>query len=333
MHQLALVGCAHIHTPGFIERLNKRPDLQVKTVWDHDAPRAEKRARELNAQVTSDLSSIWSDEAIDAVIICSETNRHEELVLPAAAAKKHIFAEKPLGIGAADAYRMAHAIDEAGVHFHTGYFMRGKPINLFVREQIQNGNLGKVTRIRHTTCHSGSLGGWFDSEWRWMADPTQAGVGAYGDLGTHSLDILLWMMGSVERVTASIHVVTGRYGDCDESGEGLLEFSSGAVGSLAAGWVDVADPVWLQVSGTEGHAYVTDNTLYFQSTHVAGADGKTPWTRLPEAQTAGFDLFLDVIEGKSDAPLVNAQEAAYRSAVMEALYAGSQQRTWIAPQG
>jgi len=332
MHHVALVGCAHIHTPGFIKRINERPDIRVKAVWDHDAERAARRAAELNAPVVADLNAIWSDPEIQYVIICSETNRHEELVLPAAEAKKNIFAEKPLGIGAADGYRMAKAIDAAGVSFHTGYFRRGDPIHQFVREQIQKGSFGKITRIRHTNCHSGSLGGWFDTEWRWMADPSQAGVGAYGDLGAHSLDILIWLMGTVNQVTASINVVTGRYGDCDESGEGLLQFASGTVGSLAAGWVDVADPAWLEISGTEGHAHVHDNQLFFVSKHSTGADGKTPWTALPPKQTAGFDLFLDLVEGKANAPLVTAQEAAYRSAVMEALYFGHEQKRWVTPE-
>ncbi|MCA0456537.1 MAG: Gfo/Idh/MocA family oxidoreductase [Chloroflexi bacterium] len=331
MRSLALIGCAHIHTPNFIERIKKRDGLHVKYVWDHDTERAGRSAGKLGSQVTSDLTTIWNDDDVKAVIICSETNRHEPLVLGAAAAKKHIFAEKPLGIGTADSYKMAKAIEDAGVIFQTGYFQRGNPINQFVREHIQKGSFGKITRIRHTNCHSGSLGGWFDTDWRWMADPSQAGVGAYGDLGTHSLDILIWLMGSVERVTATLKVVTGRYGDCDESGEGLLQFSNGTIGTLAAGWVDVADPVWLQISGTEGLAYAVGDQLYFRSQHVEGADGKSPWTDLPAPQPAGFDLFLDKIESKSDAPLVSVQEAAYRSAVMEALYKGAEQQTWVAP--
>lgn len=330
--QIALVGCAHIHTPGFIGRINKRSDIQVKYVWDHQPERAALRAGELKAQAVSDLGTIWDDAEVSAVVICSETNRHEALVIPAAQAGKDLFVEKPLGMGAADSYPMADAIDAAGVRFHTGYFRRGDAIHLFIRDQIQKGSFGKISRIRHTNCHSGSLGGWFDTDWRWMADYAQAGVGAYGDLGTHSLDILLWLMGSVDLVTSRLSVVTGRYGDCDESGEGLLQFSNGTIGSLAAGWVDVADPVWLEVSGTEGHAYVTEKTLYFKSSHVEGADGKSPWTALPEPESSGFDLFLDTITGKSSAPLVTAQEAAYRSAVMEALYEGHRQQKWVSPK-
>ncbi len=329
MHQLALVGCAHIHTPGFVKRLNNRSDVRVKAVWDHNLERANKSASALKAEVVSDPSKIWNDPDVEAVVICSETDRHEPLVLAAASAKKHLFVEKPLGIGARDAHTMAQAIDQAGVFFQTGYFMRGEPIHLFLREQIREGSFGKITRIRHTNCHAGSLNGLFDTEWRWMADLKQAGVGGFGDLGTHSLDILMWLMGDVDRATASIQVATGRYGDCDEYGEGLLEFGNGVVGSLAAGWVDIAHPISLVISGTEGHAYAANGSLYFKSNKVKGADGEKPWTELPKMLPHAFDLFLDAVTGQKNVPLVSAQEAAARSAVMEALYHGAQQHTWI----
>jgi predicted dehydrogenase len=329
MPTLALVGCAHIHTPNFVKRLNDRQNVKVKSVWDHDAERAGRNARELNAQVVSDVAAIWSDPDIEAVIICSETNRHEPLVMAAAEAKKHLFVEKPLGIESDESYRMARAIEQAGVIFQTGYFARGNPFHLFLREHIQKGSFGKITRVRHSNCHSGSLGGWFDTDWRWMADLSQAGVGAFGDLGTHSLDILLWLMGDVERVTASIGVATRRYGDCDEYGEGMLRFANGAVGTLAAGWVDVADPIKGIISGTEGHAHVDSGKLYFKSQHVEGADGEQPWADLPDAWPHAFELFLDAVTGKPDVPLVSPSEAALRSAVMAAMYRAAREQTWV----
>ncbi len=329
---IAFVGCAHIHVPGFISRIQERPGLLVKYTWDHDAERSTKCAAKLNARPVSDLQAIWNDADVESVIICSETNRHEELVLAAVAARKRMFVEKPLGIGAADAYKMARAIDDAGLTFQTGYFMRGQPIHLVVKEHVEKGSFGTITRIRHTNCHQGSLGGWFDSEWRWMADPTLAGVGAFGDLGTHSLDILLWLMGDVESATASVRVATGRYGDCDEYGEGMLNFASGTVGTLAAGWVDWTNATWLHLSGTEGFAYAIGDQLYLHSKHIADADGQTPWTLPGEGKAAGFDLFLDFLEGKADAGFVTPQEAAYRCAVMEAMYQGSRSETWIRPR-
>ena len=231
-----------------------------------------------------------------------------------------MYVEKPLGMGSKDALAMAEAIEKAGVIFTTGYFMRGDPTNLFARDELAKGDLGTVTRIRKSVCHNGSLGGWFDTEWRWMADPKQAGVGGFGDLGTHGLDILMWLFGDVARVTASIHDVTHRYAGCDEFGEGILEFKSGAVATLAAGWLDLADPMPLLVSGTEGCLYETKGKLYFQCKKVQGADGKEPWTALPPRAPHAFDQFLDAVSGKKDVSLVSPREAAARSTVMEAMY-------------
>ncbi len=332
MVTVAFVGCAHIHTPGFINTVNKRPDVRCKNVWDHDAARAEKRAAELGAEVAADLAAIYADPEIDAVIICTETNLHEQVVLPGAAAKKHLFIEKPLGYGSQDAYRMAAAIEDAGVIYQTGYFQRGDAKHIFLKDQIMRGNFGKITRVRGANCHSGALGHWFDTEWRWMADPKIAGVGAFGDLGTHSLDILLWLIGDVTRVTAQIDPGTGAYGDCDETGEGLMRFASGTIGTLAAAWDDVANPVSLLISGTEGHAYILNGQLFFQSSHVPGADGKQPWNDLPSAVPAGLDAFLDAVTGQP-AALVTVREAAYRNAVMEAMYEGARQNSWVVPKG
>ena len=105
--------------------------------------------------------------------------------------------------------------------------------------------------------------------------------------------------------------------------------------TIAAGWVDVANPVRLLISGTEGHALVVNDTLYFKSKHVEGADGQQPWTDLPSAWPHAFELFLDAVAGEAPPagqnaiPLVTAQEAAFRSVVMEALYEGAKNGRWL----
>ncbi len=330
--KIALVGCAHIHTPSFIKMLLERKDkFEVAGVWDHDAERAEKNAKQLNAKRCVSDSEIWNDPSIYAVVICSETKRHGEIVKKAVAAKKHMFVEKPLGFAAKDALEMADLIEKAGLLFQTGYFRRGDAILQFLREQIRNGAFGTISRVRMTNCHSGSLGGWFDTDWRWMADPSIAGCGAFGDLGTHVLDIMMWFLGKPELVTADIRPVTARYGaECDETGEAILQFPNGTIGTLAAGWVDLADPVPCQISGTEGHAVIINGQLFFKSSRVEGADGASPWTNLPEGKPHAFIRFLNALLGEKES-LVSPREAAERSAVMEALYAANQEKAWKKP--
>ncbi|MEX0775977.1 MAG: Gfo/Idh/MocA family oxidoreductase [Phycisphaeraceae bacterium] len=345
MVTLSIVGCAHIHIPGFVKMLLKRQEagqVQIKHVWDPNPARAEKRAGELpGSKVVKSASRIWNDPEVRGVVIGSETNLHKKLVMAATMAGKHLFVEKPLGMGSKDSYAMAAAIKQARVHFTTGYFNRGKPEHLFIKQQVEQGNFGKVTRVRGSNCHNGSLGGWFDSkpdnpadDWRWMADPAIAGCGAFGDLGTHLLDILMWLMGPVEQATAQIDVGTNRYNGTDETGEGLLRFKNGAIGTLAGAWTDVANPCTLLVSGTEGHAAVINGKLYFTSKRVAGAEGKepVPAEQMPAALPHQFEQFVDAVLGLSSAALVSPDDAAARVSVMEAMYLGAAKGKWIKPK-
>ncbi len=326
--EVAFVGVAHIHTPDFVGRISKRHDVKVKYVWDEDPQLAKQYAEQLKVPVAQSVEQILSNPQIKAVIICSQTNQHLKLVTAAAKAKKDIYAEKPLGMGAEDAYAMAKAIREAGVKFQTGYFMRGEPALQFLKEQVEKGNFGTITRIRGVNTHNGALGGWFDHEYRWMADPKQAGIGGYGDLGTHSLDLMLWLMDQpVTKVTATTSMGTNRYG-CDELGEGILQFKGGAIGTLGAGWDDVsADPVSLEIAGTQGQAAIVNGRLYFQSSKVKGSSMRRPVADLPAQQPHPFELFLDAVTGKSE-KLIGADEAAYRCAVMDALYQAAKESKW-----
>jgi len=330
MKPLALVGCAHIHTPDFIRKISARKDVKIASVWDYDPARSKKIAEQTAATAVDDLQRICGDSHIEAAIVCTETNLHEKVVLPLAAAKKNLFIEKPLGFSSADARVMAETIEKAGVIFQTGYAMRGDPKILFLKQQVDSGKFGKITRIRGSTCHSGALGRWFDTDYRWMADPKIAGCGAFGDLGTHSLDILLWLIGDVSAVTAQLDPGTETYPGCDETGEAMLRFKSGVIGTLAAAWDDVANPVSLLISGTDGHAAIINDQLHFQSKQVAACDGAQPLrtAELPPARNAGLDAFLDAVAGVP-AALVTVREAAYRSVVMEAMYQAALERKWM----
>ncbi|MCY4063461.1 MAG: Gfo/Idh/MocA family oxidoreductase [Chloroflexi bacterium] len=336
MKSIAFLGVAHIHTPGFIKRVNERGDqFKVKAAWDSVDARAKIAADELGCAAVADYRDILNDAEIDAVIICSETSLHLELVEATAAAGKDVFVEKPLGMGASDAYAMQRAIDAAGVIFQTGHFMRSMPVYRQLKAWLEAGTLGTITRIRHSNVHQGAIAAIFDSgrgpylDWLWMTDPALSGCGGFGDLGAHSLDILMWLMGDVEGVTAQVDRLLGKY-DCDEYGEGMLRFANGAIGTIAAGWVDVLRPQSILVSGTEGVAYVADGDLYVQSANLPGTDGGE-WTDLPAALPHAFDLFLDAINGK-DVPLISAKEAADRSAVMEAFYQAAATNSWVQPQ-
>ncbi len=332
MIKLALLTAGHIHTPGFVKRMQGRTDLQVVGVYDPDPAIAAKFAAELHAPVRT-AADIIADSAVNAIVISGRTDQHVGLVEQAAAARKHLFVEKPLATNVADANRVYTAITEAGVLFQTGYFMRGNPLYRFVKQEILAGNFGTITHARCSVCHSAALEGWFDPDYRWFYQLDRSGGGAFLDLGCHAVDLLIFLFGPVAAGTAALGGGI-RYPNIDEYGEGLLTFRNGAIASVAAGWVDRANPVGLLISGTEGHAWTRDGDLFYFSskTGVAGADGKTPINQslFPPALPHAFDIFLDVLTGKMDkANLISIGDALHVVKAMDAMYQGHQFGSWV----
>jgi predicted dehydrogenase len=330
---IAILGGAHIHTPGFARALGQAEDVETRYVWDPDPATAMARAESAGGRVLDEPNTALSDPEVDGVVICSQTNRHEELVTAAAGAGKAMFVEKPLGFGAEDAYRMAEAIERAGVTFQTGFFQRGGPAVRWVREAMAEARFGRVHRLRIANAHNGAHRGILDGEWEWMADPALAGMGGHGDMGSHALDLLLWLMADdpVEACTGALGTPYARYGDVDEFGEALIRFQSGAVGTVLGGWSEHANRAPLEVSGTGGHAHLIRDELYTAGPTLGDNDGH-PRDDLPSAWPHAFQLFLQALRG-ADAPLVQAREAAYRNAVIDAVYEGARAGTWVAPCG
>jgi predicted dehydrogenase len=319
MKKLALLGGAHIHTPGFIGEVKNR-SWAWTGVWDHDAERAIRRSEAIDAPVMSESELLAS--GADGIVICSETNLHRRLIEAAISAGKPIFAEKPMGMNGGDSAAIAKLLNDSGLPFSTGYFRRGDGRVRKLRRLVQEGAFGTVTRARFSNCHSGALGGWFDAEWRWMADLERSGVGAFGDLGTHVLDLMIWMFGEPAKAAASLQPGTNRYPGCEEYGEALFEWESGMLATLAAGWNDVADPCAIQIAGTQGHAVIFQNDLYLKI-----GDGGLEKAEGDAGAPAGFPGWLDFIE-KGEGELVTPDEALARDRTMSAAYASASQGDW-----
>ena len=326
---LALLGAAHMHTTMFLDILKTREDVQVKWVWDQDAARAEKIAALAGAKVAKTPADVLGDAGVAGVVILSETSLHAELAVPAAQAKKPLFIEKPLGANRQDAAAIAAAVEQAQVPFTSGYHLRTIPKHLFIKENVQQGHLGRLVRVHASFCNDCVLQGAFDQELKWTVEPKWGGVGSFADIGTHALDLLMWLLGDVEAVSADLRTVTNRYPNCDELGQGLLRFKNGVTGTISAGWVEPENPVSLLVTGTEGHAVVFNDRLYLRTPKVTGADGARPWGKLPPGPDHPLLQFVSAVAGQPGLPLVTVREAAGRVQVMEALYQSARDRKWV----
>ena len=225
------------------------------------------------AQATTDYREVLADPDVDVVSICAPTGLHREIGIAAAEAGKHFWIEKPVGRDAAETADVAAAAAKAGVVTSIGYNYRHAPAVEHVRDLIANGDLGRITNVRavffsgYASEPKGAL------SWRFRRD--LAGTGALGDLLSHVVDLVQYVVGpiaAVSSLTSTIYtqrpilpmgsgthfavIEDGELGDVenDDYAATLVRFAGGAVGTLEASRIIVGPQCGLgfEIYGTGG---------------------------------------------------------------------------------
>lgn len=232
---------------------------------DVDEAVAARKATELGfARSTGDWRMLVQDPDVDVVDICAPNFLHKEMALAAIAAGKHVYAEKPLALSAADAAEMVAAAESAGVSTLVGFnYIRNSATQL-AREIIASGEIGELVhfRGRHNEDYLADPSSPLD----WHTRRATAGAGALGDLGSHILNMAEYLTGQhVEEVFGQLQTVTNRRPLADGSGgsdavenddqaQALLRFDGGLIGNIETSRIATGRKMGLAytVTGTRG---------------------------------------------------------------------------------
>jgi len=197
--------------------------------------------------------AMLSDPQVDAVVLATPHSMHESQIAAAAAAGKHVFVEKPLGLTAAGARRAAAACAARGVTLAVGYNWRFQPALREIRRLFDDGTLGKLLHVEGNFCGPSAYR--FARE-HWRHDRDEVPAGGMTGRGVHVVDAMLYLAGHIESVTAQSHRLAQDFG-VDDTTSMLFRFRSGATGYL--GTVIATAETWrLQVFGSRGWAEVGD---------------------------------------------------------------------------
>jgi predicted dehydrogenase len=155
---------------------------------------------------------------------------HAEPCIEAARRGKHVLCEKPLGMTAEESHLMWQEAEGAEVVNMCGFNYRFVPAVRLARELLEAGDLGDVVHFRARYLQSW---GWDADEGVWRFDPSQAGTGAIGDLGTHIIDIARYLVGEITAVSAHVRTIVPNR-RVDDHFVATIEFENGVVGTLEA---------------------------------------------------------------------------------------------------
>ncbi|WP_033341721.1 Gfo/Idh/MocA family protein [Catenuloplanes japonicus] len=220
---------------------------------------------------SEDWRELVADERIGAISVTAPNFLHREIGEAVVRAGKHLWIEKPVGVGAADTRAVFEAAEAAGVQSTVGFNYRAAPAVAHARELIASGAIGTVTnaRIRFFSDYAAHPDGGLS--WRFTREA--GGNGVLGDLGSHAVDLGRYLLGPIAALVADTSVIIparptvtgagshfsradGPPGDVENEDylSALLRFSSGARAVLEASRVAVGEQntYGVEIHGTTG---------------------------------------------------------------------------------
>jgi predicted dehydrogenase len=229
----AFMGKAHSSAFLNVRAAAWPPPLQPRLVaiaGRDEAAVAEAASRYGYERWTTDWRDLVSDPAIGLFDNGGPNSVHADPTIAAAEAGKHVLCEKPLGRTADEAYAIWSRVAASGVKHLCGFNYRFVPGVRLAREIVESGELGEIRHFRARYLQDWAEDPGLDT---WRFSPEEAGSGAIGDLATHVIDLSRFLAGEIEALSAVVKTfIPGR--KVDDAVESVVEFESGAVGTIEA---------------------------------------------------------------------------------------------------
>lgn len=345
--KIGIIGCGGIangkHLPALATQKNR---VEMVAFCDLVLERAEKAAKEYgtaDAKCYTDYRQLIDDKSIDVVHVLTPNRSHCELTVAALEAGKHVMCEKPMAKTAADAQLMLDTAKRTGKKLTIGYQNRCRPDSLLMKNYVDRGDLGEIYYARAHALRRRAV-----PTWGVFLNEFEQGGGPLIDIGTHALDLTLWMMDNYKPKAVlgqKFHKLANQtqtgnaFGDwnpeeftVEDSAFGMVVMENGATIQLESSWalntLDVREAK-TTICGTKGGADMVEGL------RINKVDFGKLTTITPELSSGGVDFFeggdssdpahleaklwIDsILEDKQ--PLVLPEQAIVVTRILEAIY-------------
>ncbi|MDB5054653.1 MAG: oxidoreductase, NAD-binding domain protein [Bacilli bacterium] len=344
-HTIAIIGCGGIANGKHLPSLSKLKNVEIVAFADILIEKAQEAAAKYGvegAKVYADYKELLQDASIEIIHVCTPNDSHAEITIAALEAGKHVMCEKPMAKTAADARRMVEAAKRTGKKLTIGYNNRFRTDSQYLHKLCADGELGEIYFAKAHAIRRRAV-----PTWGVFLDEEKQGGGPLIDIGTHALDLTLWMMNNYKPkvvLGTSYHKLSKRenaanaWGPWDpdkftveDSAFGMITMENGATIILESSWalntLEV-DEAKCTLSGTEGGADMKNglringekNSRLFttevdlEAGGVAFYEGETD-----SAPDLEMRLWIQAIENDTE-PEVTPEQACVVSEILEAIY-------------
>ena len=347
--KVGIIGCGGIATSKHMPSLAKVKDCEMVAFCDIIPERAERAAKKFgmtDAKVYTDYKELLADPEIEVVHVCTPNRSHSFITVDALHAGKHVMCEKPMAINSEEAKKMLDAAKETGKKLTIGYQGRFRDDSQYMKKEAEDGTFGDIYYAKATALRRRAV-----PTWGVFLNEYEQGGGPLIDIGTHALDLTLWMMDNYKPkycVGTTYHKLndqtsTGNaWGDwnpekftVEDSAFGFIVMENGATIVLESAWalntLDVREAV-TSVCGTLAGADMNDGfringirngrqyvlTPSFQAGGVAFNDG----TKGESAADREERLWIEAVRNDTE-PVTKPEQAYVVTRILEGIYKSS----------
>lgn len=345
VYRIGIVGCGGIANGKHMPSLSKLENVEMVAFCDIIPERAEEAAAKFGtpaAKVYADYKEMLAEEQLDIVHVLTPNDSHADISIAALESGHHVMCEKPMAKTAADARRMVEAAKRSGKKLTIGYNNRFRADSWYMKKLCEEGELGDIYFAKAHAIRRRAV-----PTWGVFLDEEKQGGGPLIDIGTHALDLTLWMMdnykpkvvlGTKYHELAKRENAANAWGPWDpekftveDSAFGMIVMENGATVMLESSWalnsLEV-DEAKCSLSGTEAGADMKGglringekfsrlytNEIELGSGGVAFYDGQAE-----NASDVEMRMWIEAIDQDLE-PVVTPEQACVVSEILEAIY-------------
>jgi predicted dehydrogenase len=281
-----------------VDNVRRSKNATLVAFADADIDNAKAAARQLAEQdnrrvaVFDDHQKLLSAGLAEAILIVTPHPSHAEIAIAAFQAGLHVLCEKPISTRVSEAARINTAAASAGTVFGVVFHHRLDGRYRRLRRLIQEGQLGRPTRMHFVTTEWFRAQSYYDSgAWRgtWVGE----GGGVLMNQAPHDLDQIYWQMGPVRRVMARCRTSDFHKIEVEDDAAALIDFASGAVGFFATATCELPGVNRLEVYGDCGLVTCAEGKLILRQTSYSIRDFNRGRSDRPESLTVADPVVLE----------------------------------------